>query len=253
VQDDFIGIDDLAAAILDQELASTVRIRAGRTGREVRAVVGLDAIDVEDHNRPASLAREIRKLLKKALLGGKRPSWRVEALDSESKPLKGLGVSGRTSKAVTSTAMLPTVKPAADLAQAVSLVQGVMAPTMNTVVQLVESVRMIMEQQGETIQEMDRNRWQAQAKEAELRVALAVEQKERELDLVRSGGSGLEPEEQAGLELVKQFMSLNSGKAVLSKEMLLRAMRENPEQAIALVTDEEVTSELAKFMAQKAL
>ena len=48
-------------------------------------------------------------------------------------------------------------------------------------------------------------------------------------------------------------MSLNSGKAVLSKEMLLRAMRENPEKAIALVTDEEVTSELAKFMAKKAL
>jgi hypothetical protein len=110
---------------------------------------------------------------------------------------------------------------------------------------------MIMEQQGETIQEMDSNRWQAQAREGQLRVALAVAEKERELDQLRGGGSGLEPEEEAGLELVKQFMGLSAGKAVLTKDMLLKAMRENPEQAIALVTDSEVTAELAKFMASQ--
>jgi len=247
----FDGIADLGAAVLASDDAVTVRVRAGRTGREVKAVVGFDPIQVSDYDRPSSLVREIEKQLRKIQLGGKRPSWRAEALDEDGKPLKGLGVSGRTEAAPALELSTSSAKNPGDLAQAVALVQGVMAPTLQTVVQLVESVRMIMEQQGETIQEMDSNRWQAQAREGQLRVALAVAEKEREIDQMRQGATGLEPEEEAGLELVKQFMGLSAGKAVLTKDMLLKAMRENPEQAIALVTDSEVTAELAKFMASQ--
>jgi len=249
---EYDGIADLSSAILSNDNAVAVRIRAGRTGREVKAIPGLEPIDVADHDRPSTLAREIVKELRKAQLGGKRPSWRVEGLDSEAKPLKGLGASGRAQTSESPSKPAATLAGGSDLAQAVALVQGVMAPTLSTVVSLVESVRMIMEQQGETIQEMDRSRWNAQAREGELKVALALAQKERELDKLRAGGTGLEPEEEAGLELVKTFMGMNAGKATLNKEMLLKAMRENPEQAIALVTDDEVTAELAKFMAQRS-
>ena len=60
----FDGIADLGAAVLASDDAVTVRVRAGRTGREVKAVVGIDPIEVSDYDRPSSLVRQIEKQLR---------------------------------------------------------------------------------------------------------------------------------------------------------------------------------------------
>lgn len=238
----YAGIEDYCASVFASEDAVAVRIRVGRNGREVTTIQN-GTVQVEDYDKPSKLSRELSKRARKAQLGDKRPSWAMEALDDGGKVVKGLVLRGRLDKS-TPPAPAPSVSPGGPLTieAVLALVNAGTASLTSALVQTVESMRLVMESQAETISEMGQHQWDTAEAMANLKAQLAAATVTAELG---GGGEGLGAEEEAGLDLMKTFVEQFAGKGgKLTKSALMKAIDDNPEKAMELMGDPEVLAKL---------
>ncbi len=237
-QEEYPGLSDFAAQVLASDECDAVRVRVGKNGRSTTVVPGKGQVDPTDYNQPSELARALRVVLQQAQHGGGRPAWLLEAMDEDGKAIKGLRCSGKK---------VPFSMPKVDAKGGgeLAMLSNIVGPLVEAVVRSNESLRLTNESQAQTIAEMGRERWDRADRFAYLREELATTKLRAEL----GAGGGLGAEEEAGFELMKEFVgAVRGGGAGLTKDALIKAIEKNPKQAIKLMSDPDVHAKIEQVM-----
>ncbi len=249
------GLKDFAESVLGNEDADKLRIRAGKNGRTTRTVNGLDAIDLNDYETDQSgLERAIRRGLEKALRGGKRPSWRVEALNAKGKALPG-ALTGREETRRVEPTPVPKANDLVDL-DPVQMLYGMISPLVQSLTDSMKIMQDVVSTQGDTIADLGRQNWDKAQEAARLHGELERAKANGQIDLLRAqlgaGEDGMSEQEREGMALLEKFgerflFGGAGGTGGLTKAELLKMIDRNPKQAVALMADKEVLAKIGEL------
>lgn len=247
------GLRDYCQHVLNSDEVVSVRVRVGANGRSTKTVHGQTPVQLEDYIDDASAVESVIKAqLRKAQMGDKNPAFRLEGVNAAGKAVSGYGFSGRRDN--------KTSKPKATAAVSREQAQmdskdAAISQLTEALVNVVDSLRLVSENQAQTIADMGRQRLEQAGAMGNLKAELARSQMEAQLAALAGQAGGMGAEEEAGIALLSQFMeavALKNGGGKLTKELVLKAVKADPEKALELLADPEVMQQAQAALAAAA-